>query len=87
MKPCMLVHILYVIISLSIKGMLTARHGDVQELNFIFKGPFQLKILGCMLVMFSFVCYVQVSLVYHKHPGDFWTRLLGDFTSDNGKKN
>lgn len=87
MKPCMLVHILYVIISLSVKGMLTARHGDVWELNFIFKGLFQLKTLGCMLVMLSFVCCVQVSLVYHKHPRDFWAGLLGDFTSDNGKKN
>lgn len=79
MKPCMLVHILYVIISLSIKGMLRARHGDVWELNLIFKGHFQLKTLDCMLVMLSFVCCVQMS-VRHKHQDTFgpdcWVILL-----------
>jgi len=32
-KPCMLVHILYVFVSLSVKGMLGAGLGDVWELN------------------------------------------------------
>lgn len=88
LQMCVPVHILYVIISLSIKGMLRARHGDVWELNLIFKGLFQLKILGWVLVMLSSVCCVQVSLVYRKHLRYFWARLLGDFssTSDNGNK-
>ena len=73
MKPYMLVHILYVFISLSVKAILGAGLAGVWELNsMIFKGPFQPKPFDdCMLVMLSFVCSVQVLLVYHKHTETF----------------
>lgn len=53
----------------------------------IFEGAFQPKAFcDGMLVILSFICSVQVSLEYHKHPGDFWTRSLTDFTFTSGKK-
>lgn len=34
----------------------------------------------------SFIHSVQVPLVYHKHPGDFWVKADFTSTSDTGKK-
>lgn len=80
MKPYILVHILYVFVSLSEKGMLGAGLGDVWELNsMIFKGCFQPRpFYDCMLVMLSFVGSVQVGGVgVSQAPG----RLLGQIVT------
>lgn len=86
----MLVHILHVFIPLSpCKGDAGGWTRCLELNSMIFKGPFQPNsFYDCLLLMLSFACSVQVSLVYHKHPRDFWIRYLADFTSssDNGKK-
>lgn len=62
MKSCMLVHILYVTISLSIKGMLRARHGDIWELNLVFKRSLPTQNVG-LHVGDAFFCVLCTSVI------------------------